>query len=108
MHGGSFVSDVAMRSLAIAMLYGVPICLVMMLVLGYPLALLLKKSGKLSAFNLSVGAVLIGAIVAIVAGELRRYGSFDIRLVIFGGAVGLFTAIVFCLVAGIPFRGPRP
>jgi cellobiose-specific phosphotransferase system component IIC len=90
------------------MLYGVPFCLVVMLVLGYPLALLLKKSGKLSAFNLSVGAVLVGAVVAIVAVGTRPYGSFDIKLTIFGGAVGLFTAIVFCLVAGIPFRRPTP
>jgi cellobiose-specific phosphotransferase system component IIC len=90
------------------MLYGVPFCLVVMLVLGYPLALLLKKSGKLSAFNLSVGAVLVGAVVAIVAVGTRPYGSLDIKLTIFGGAVGLFTAIVFCLVAGIPFRRPTP
>ena len=90
------------------MLYGVPISLVVMFVFGYPLALLLKKLGKMSAANLSAGAVLIGAIVAIAADSFRISESFDIKLPMIGGFTGLFAAIVFCLVAGVPFRRLSP
>jgi len=88
--------------------FGVPISLLVVFLFGCPLALLLRKSGRLSALNLSAGAVVIGSIFAVAAGRFRMSGPFDIQLPIMGGALGLFAAMVFCLVAGVPFRRLSP
>jgi hypothetical protein len=106
--GGSPFGEEFMRGLGFLMIYGAPICLAVMLVLGYPLALLLRKFGRLSALNLCAGAFAIGFMVTATTYAVSPSGSFPVLFPVIGGAVGVFAGIVFCLVAGIPFRRPAP
>ena len=106
--GRSAFGEELMRGLGFLMIYGAPTCLAVMLVLGYPLALLLRKFGRLSALNLCAGAFAMGFLVTATAYAVSPSGSFRVLFPVIGGAVGLFAGIVFCLVAGIPFRRPTP
>jgi len=108
-NSGSAFGEEIMRGMGFLMMFGVPFCLVVMLVLGYPLALLLRKFGRLSALNLCAGAVVIGATVALLGGRMSPSESvLSLMLAAFGAVAGLFAGIVFCLVAGIPFRRNTP
>jgi len=98
--GGLDITDSAMRGMAVAAIYGVPLSLVVMFVVGFPLVLLLRKLGWLWPLNIAVGAMLIGAIVGIVTGG---FPMLTYKLPLVGAVAGLFAAIVFCLVAGISF-----
>jgi hypothetical protein len=106
--GGSAFGEELMRSLGFLMVYAVPTCLAIVLVLGYPFALLLRKIGKLSALNVFAGSFGIGFVVTAAANLIASSGAFHILYPMIGGAMGLFAGIVFCLVAGIPFRRPTP
>jgi threonine/homoserine/homoserine lactone efflux protein len=106
--GGSPFSEDVMRGLGLLMIYGAPICLAVMLVLGYPLALLLRRLGRLSALNLCAGAFIIGFGLTAAAWLMSPSAGFQILAPVVGGATGLFAGIVFCLVAGIRFRRPSP
>ncbi|HYJ39386.1 MAG TPA: hypothetical protein VEW08_01280, partial [Steroidobacteraceae bacterium] len=77
-------------------------------VLGYPFALLLRKTGRLSALNVCAASFVIGFLVTAAAYLLDPSGALLILYPMIGGAMGLFAAIVFCLVAGIPFRRATP
>ena len=88
---------------------GVPVSIIVMFVFGYPLALILRKLDRLSAFSLCGGAVAIGATIAAVIAKVF-FPSNPVHIVIplLGAATGLFAGLVFCLVAGIPFRRQTP
>ncbi|HEY6124266.1 MAG TPA: hypothetical protein VIV63_06420 [Steroidobacteraceae bacterium] len=107
--GGGSISDVIMRTLGMVAMIGVPVSIIAMFVFGYPLALLLRKLGTLSALSLCTGAVVIGA--AFAAGIAKMFfptNPVDVVTPLLGAATGLFAGIVFCLVAGIRFRrSPR-
>jgi hypothetical protein len=106
--GGSAFGDELLRSLGLLMVYAAPTCLAVMLVLGYPFALLLRKFGRLSALNVCAGAFVIGFLVTAAAYLIAPSGDFRILYPVIGGAMGLFAGVVFCLVARIPFGRPRP
>jgi len=106
--GGSAFGEELMRGLGFLMVYAVPTCLAVMFVLGYPFALTLRKFGRLSLLNVCAGAFVIGFVVAAAAYLIDPSSAFRILYPMIGGAIGLFAGIVFCLVAGIPFRGPTP
>jgi len=105
---GSSLSEEVMRSLGLFIIYGLPICLVVMFTIGYPLALLLKSLGKLTAPHLCAGAFLMGFLVMAVAYLMSPSGIFQAELAFMAGGTGIFAAIVFCLVAGIPVRRISP
>lgn len=79
--------------------------------LGFPLALVLRRMGRLTALNISLGAACIGglsfvAVIALIAGRFVRLSAVVEEFAI-GGAVGLCAGLVFCAAAGVPFRA-RP
>jgi len=102
---GPSLGERVMQPLAMLMMVGVPMCLAVALVFGYPFALILRKLGRLSALNLCAGAVAIGATMATVLAKLVfRPDTVHIAVPAVGAATALFSGIVFCLVAGISFR----
>jgi hypothetical protein len=106
---GEFLDANVMQTLAMLAMVGVPVCLLVTFVFGFPLALLLRKLGKLSALNLCVGAVAIGAMMAAAVAKLFFPSNpVDIAIPGLGAATGLFAGIVFCLVGSIPFRRTIP
>lgn len=79
--------------------------------LGFPLALVLRRMGRLTALNISLGAACIGglgfvAVIALIAGRFVRLGAVVEEFAI-GGGVGLGAGLVFCAAAGVPLRA-RP
>jgi len=107
-NGGS-VSEEIMRSLGLLAMVGLPASLVVTFLLGCPLALALRKRGKLSAFNLCAGALFIGAALAVILAKLAfPSNGVELALPALGAGTGLFAGIVFCLAAGIPLRRQTP
>jgi len=106
--GGSPFGEEIMRSLGAMMFIGIPMSLLVMFLLGYPLALLLRRFGKLSALTVCAGGAVIGALFALASSDNIPVHEVDPQLVLFAAGAGLFAGIVFCLVAGIPFRRPTP
>ena len=104
----SFLGEEVMRSLGVLMFFGVPMSLVVMYAVGYPLALTLRHFGKLKALNVCAGGLVIGALFALAGSPYLPAGDIDPQLVLFAGGACLFAGIVFCLVAGIPFRRQTP
>jgi hypothetical protein len=107
--GGGSVSEEIMRSLGFLAMVGVPVSLVVTFLLGCPLALALRKHGRLFALNLCAGALFIGAALAVLLAQSAfPSNAVDLALPALGAGTGLFAGIVFCLVAGIPFRRQAP
>ena len=103
-NGGSFFGEEVMRSLGALMFFGLPMSFIIMFVVGYPLVLALRHFGRLSALNICAGGAAIGVLFALIGSRFIPAGQIDPELVLFAGGAGLIAGIVFCLVAGIPFR----
>lgn len=104
--GGSLGEEI-MRALGMMAMFGIPLSLAVTFIVGYPIALWLRKVGRLSAPNLCAGALVIGVIMAVVLSRLAfQTIPVHVGTVAVGGAVALFAGIVFCLAAGISFRRP--
>lgn len=79
-----------------------------MLVLGLPLFRLLQRIGWLSLPTLTFSGGLAGVVIFYLFIKLLTWSStstpFDWLQLIWGAAFGVSVALLFCLIAGVPFR----
>jgi len=98
------------RILAFMLVFSIPLAYIPCFLLGAPYISFLKRKKALSTFNLSLGGVLIGAVVFYVFGLIFSGTLGSPRGVLpsfhelFSGAVlGLLVALLFGVIAGLPF-----
>lgn len=107
-HPVSWTWDPSMTAIVIVV---VMVAVLAMFALGLPLAFALRQGGRLTALNVSLGAVCIGGFSCVTAIELLLSHLADMRGTVVGfavgGGVGLCVGLVFCLVGGVPFRVRR-
>jgi hypothetical protein len=102
--GGGGVS----LSLGLIFLIGAPISLLATWLLGLPFVLYMRRRKSLNVMAVCVGGVVIGAIFFVTLLWLVSLPSQSTAHVfgqsLVGGILGLLVALVFCLLARIPFR----
>lgn len=81
-------------------------------VLGLPYIYWLRATSRLTAWNVCLGAVGVGAAGASVWGWISRAdGNAPLHRTIFGfliiAGLGLCVALAFCWIARVPFRADR-
>jgi hypothetical protein len=95
------------RAIGIIFLLGFPLALGAMCLVGLPLVLLLRSQKMLTPGYVLIGASVTG-VLTMAAFTGMTSGAWDPVLTLWGLGLGFFAGLVFCLVAGIPFRRPRP
>jgi hypothetical protein len=99
-------SESVFRAIGILYMVGLPLAFGAMCLVGLPLVLLLRSQRMLTSGYVLIGASVIGVLtVAAFTGLVD--GSWHPILTLWGLGLGLFAGVVFCLIAGIPFRQPR-
>jgi hypothetical protein len=99
-------SESMFRAIGILYMVGLPLAFGAMCLVGLPLVLLLRSQALLTPRYVLIGASVIG-VLTIAAFFGLMDDSWDPVLTLWGLGLGLFAGVVFCLVAGIPFREPR-
>ena len=103
-HGKFMAFEGLVEVLVYLSVFGVPIALVGMWLLGLPYACWLRRRGTLSIAALCLGAIPLGAVV-FVAGLYLIGGRMSVPAVSgMGAATGVAVAVAFGLVSGIAWR----
>lgn len=85
---------------------GLPVAYAGMLILGLPLALFLRRRGRLSSLTLAVGALPLGALaLLLVLWLIDARVSFSVPCVLGAGCAAV-VALAFGFICGIPWRRP--
>ncbi|RDS85912.1 hypothetical protein DWU99_01140 [Dyella psychrodurans] len=94
--------------LGFAYLFGVPLGYVALAVLGWPWVSVLQRWNKLVTPYVCAGACVIGAVAfevfAALVGTAQRNTTEVLGI---GLVTGLLAGLIFCAVAGVPFRSHR-
>lgn len=87
-------------------LIGSPISVLATWLLGLPLVLYLRRQNSLNAFTVSGGGIVLGAIVFVMLlwPVSLSAPTHMLQQALAGGLLGLLVAVIFCLLANIPFR----
>jgi hypothetical protein len=93
------------RLLALLVLVGLPVAFGAMFLLCLPLLLLMRSQGMLTGRNVGIVSIAVATIALVGFFSIALRQRLDVQLVPWCLGLGLFSAAVFCLVAGIPFRG---
>jgi hypothetical protein len=99
-------SESVFRAIGILYMVGLPLAFGAMCLVGLPLVLLLRSQRMLTAGYVLIGASVIGMLTMSTFTGLTD-GAWDPVLTLWGLGIGLFSGVVFCFVAGIPFRDSR-
>jgi len=95
-------------SLGPIFLIGAPISLLVTCVFGLPFVFYLRRRNSLNVIAVCLGDVVIGAFLFVALlwlVSLPSQATADVfRQSLVGGFLGLMVALVFCLLARIPFR----
>jgi hypothetical protein len=97
----------ALDFLEVIATFGLPIALVAMFFMGLPLVMLMRSQRMLTAENVCAAATVIAVVATF--GFLTLIGAWpDPDVLIWVPVMGALAGAVFCLVAGIRFRSPKP
>lgn len=96
-----------MEEAAYVFVIGLPLAYAGMLVLGLPLALFLRRRGRLSILALGLGAVLLGALEATLVVQWFGTKVTSPVLDVLGAGCAFMVALAFGLICGMPWWRPR-
>ena len=105
---GSTRAPSPLDAVAGSLLIGWPISAIAMYLFALPVLMVFRKRGLLGfltacALTTLVGALILPGVLGLIFG-----GPFNVVLMAWGAGFGAGAGVIFCLVAGIPWRQAPP